>query len=221
MASSDYWTRRMGRHAALAAVTALLLGIVYAGVPTDFILRRWNLATAYVGLGLLALSLLIGPWNLWRAKPNPVSQDLRRDVGIWGALVSVAHTIIGLQIHMQGQWWLYFIWPAKETHRLPLRTDAFGFANYTGLASTLILLLLLALSNDLSLRRLGTRRWKALQQWNYAGFALMAVHGAVFQIMEKRVLPVVVVFAGAVLVVTATQLLGRRRAVSPGEGAWR
>ena len=221
MASSDYWTRRMGRHAALAAVTALLLGIVYAGVPTDFILRRWNLATAYVGLGLLALSLLIGPWNLWRAKPNPVSQDLRRDVGIWGALVSVAHTIIGLQIHMQGQWWLYFIWPAKETHRLPLRTDAFGFANYTGLASTLILLLLLALSNDLSLRRLGTRRWKALQQWNYAGFALMAVHGAVFQIMEKRVLPVVVVFAGAVLVVTATQLLGRRRAVSAGEGAWR
>lgn len=217
MRSQTYWSRRLLRHSALAAITVVLLGGVYAGVPTDFILRRWNLATAYVGLGLMALSLLIGPWNLLRGRANPVSQDVRRDVGIWAALLGVAHTLIGLQIHMIGQSRLvYFFFPAGEAHRLPIRSDGFGFANYTGLGSTLILLLLLALSNDVALRRLGTGRWKSLQRWNYAGFALMTLHAIAYQVMEKRVVPVIVVFAGVIVVVLATQLAGRARHAAPG-----
>ena len=217
MRSQTYWSRRLLRHTALATITVALLGVVYAGVPTDFILRRWNLATAYVGLGLMALSLLIGPWNLLRGRANPVSQDVRRDVGIWAALLGVAHTLIGLQIHMIGQSRLvYFFFPAGEAHRLPIRSDGFGFANYTGLGSTLILLLLLALSNDVALRRLGTGRWKSLQRWNYAGFALMTLHAIAYQVMEKRVVPVIVVFAGVIVVVLATQLAGRARHAAPG-----
>ena len=217
MRSQTYWSRRLLRHTALATITVVLLGGVYAGVPTDFILRRWNLATAYVGLGLMALSLLIGPWNLLRGRANPVSQDVRRDVGIWAALLGVAHTLIGLQIHMIGQSRLvYFFFPAGEAHRLPIRSDGFGFANYTGLGSTLILLLLLALSNDVALRRLGTGRWKSLQRWNYAGFALMTLHAIAYQVMEKRVVPVIVVFAGVIVVVLATQLAGRARHAAPG-----
>ena len=217
MRSQTYWSRRLLRHTALATITVVLLGVVYAGVPTDFILRRWNLATAYVGLGLMALSLLIGPWNLLRGRANPVSQDVRRDVGIWAALLGVAHTLIGLQIHMIGQSRLvYFFFPAGEAHRLPIRSDGFGFANYTGLGSTLILLLLLALSNDVALRRLGTGRWKSLQRWNYAGFALMTLHAIAYQVMEKRVVPVIVVFAGVIVVVLATQLAGRARHAAPG-----
>ena len=217
MRSHTYWSRRLLRHSALAAITVVLLGVVYAGVPTDFILRRWNLATAYVGLGLMALSLLIGPWNLLRGRANPVSQDVRRDVGIWAALLGVAHTLIGLQIHMIGQSRLvYFFFPAGEAHRLPIRSDGFGFANYTGLGSTLILLLLLALSNDVALRRLGTGRWKSLQRWNYTGFALMTLHAIAYQVMEKRVVPVIVVFAGVIVVVLATQLAGRARHAAPG-----
>ena len=217
MRSQTYWSRRLLRHTALATITVVLLGVVYAGVPTDFILRRWNLATAYVGLGLMALSLLIGPWNLLRGRANPVSQDVRRDVGIWAALLGVAHTLIGLQIHMIGQSRLvYFFFPAGEAHRLPIRSDGFGFANYTGLGSTLILLLLLALSNDVALRRLGTGRWKSLQRWNYAGFALMTLHAIAYQVMGKRVVPVIVVFAGVIVVVLATQLAGRARHAAPG-----
>ena len=217
MRSQTYWSRRLLRHSALAAITVVLLGGVYAGVPTDFILRRWNLATAYVGLGLMALSLLIGPWNLLRGRANPVSQDVRRDVGIWAALLGVAHTLIGLQIHMIGQSRLvYFFFPAGEAHRLPIRSDGFGFANYTGLGSTLILLLLLALSNDVALRRLGTGRWKSLQRWNYAGFALMTLHAIAYQVIGKRVVPVIVVFAGVIVVVLATQLAGRARHAAPG-----
>jgi sulfoxide reductase heme-binding subunit YedZ len=46
--------------------------------------------------------------------------------------------------------------------------------------------LLLALSNDLSLRRLGTRKWKSLQRWTYAAVALTIAHGVAYQQIEKR-----------------------------------
>lgn len=208
---TGYWQRRLARHAALAILSGAVIAAVYAAVPAAFVLRKWNLATAYAGLLLGAATLLVGPWNVLRARPNPVSQDLRRDLGIWAALVGLAHTAVGLQVHMQGRWLQYFLWPPNRPHRLPIRTDAFGVANFTGLGATVVLLLLLALSNDLALRRLGTRRWKALQRGNYAGFVLVAVHAAVYQATQNRVLPAVVVFAAVVIVVGLTQLAGYRR----------
>ena len=193
-----------------------MIGFVYANVPTDFIPRRWNLATAYVALAFMALTLLLGPWNVLRGRPSPVSTDLRRDVGIWAGILGLVHSVIGLRIHEQGKFWRYFVYAANEGHLLPIRSDAFGLANYTGLGSTLILLLLLSLSNDAALRRLGPVRWKSLQRFNYAAFGLMAVHSIVYQLLEKRVVPVVAVFVGVTSVVVVTQLTGyrRRRAAS-------
>lgn len=198
----------------LGASSVAMILFVYANVPTDFILRRWNLATAYVSLAFLALSLLIGPWNVLRARANPVSIDLRRDVGIWGGLLAIVHSAMGLFIHKQGGPARYFLYGPDEPHRVPWRTDTFGLANFTGLGSTLLLLMLLAISNDIALRRLGTPRWKSLQRWNYAAFVLMAVHAVAYQVLSQRVLPVVIVFAGVTLVVVATQFAGfvRRRA---------
>jgi sulfoxide reductase heme-binding subunit YedZ len=57
----------------------------------------------------------------------------------------------------------------------------FGLANYTGLIATLILVLLLATSNDWALRKLGTPQWKQLQRWNYACFGLTAIHTFAYQ----------------------------------------
>lgn len=185
-----------------------MVGVVYPNVPTDFILRRWNLATAYAALALLAGSLMIGPWNLLRGRPNPASQDLRRDIGIWAGIMGLVHSAVGSQIHMSGRFWRYFTYGPDEPHVLPFRVDAFGFANFTGLASTLILLLLLCVSNDAALRRLGTPRWKGLQRWNYWAFTLMALHAVAFLVMEKRVVPVVVVFAGVLLAVVGMQYAG-------------
>ena len=43
--------------------------------------RQLTVASGYVALGLLGLTLLIGPANLLLGKRNPVSSYLRRDVG--------------------------------------------------------------------------------------------------------------------------------------------
>ena len=85
-----------------------------------------SMATAYASLVLLALSLMIGPRNKLRGRPNPVSGYVRRDIGIWAGVLGIAHVVAGLQVHFRGKMWLYFLPPADATYAFPLRIDAFG-----------------------------------------------------------------------------------------------
>lgn len=203
-------SKRAAQQLAIAGVSlALTIGLFFVVQSKDSIFR-WSMASGYTGLALLGTSLVIGPWNVIRGAPNPISTHLRRDIGIWGGVVGLVHTVLGLQVHMRGKFWLYFIFSPEESHRIPLRYDLFGFANYTGLAVAMILLLLLSLSNDSSLIRLGLHRWKALQRWNYAGFLLLVLHGAAYQFIEKRGPGFIVLFAISVLLVCAFQVSGFR-----------
>lgn len=173
---------------------------------------RLSMASAYGSLVLLSATLMIGPWNWLRRRPNPVSSHFRRDIGIWAGVLAVVHMVVGLQVHLEGRFWQYFVWPDGTRHLLPIRLDAFGIANHAGLAAALIALLLLSLSNDASLRALGARRWKSLQRWNYA-FALLAVgHGALYQAIEKRTAAFVASFAALALLTLAVQVAGIRAA---------
>lgn len=200
----------MRQHLVLALVTgALTVGLFYA-LPSRDPTFRLSMASAYAGLALLSASLVVGPWHVLRNRPNPVSTDLRRDIGIWAGLLGLVHMVVGLQVHMQGKFWLYFFYNSDQPHFLPLRHDAFGFANFAGLGSTLVLMVLLGLSNDRSLRALGTRPWKALQRWNYAGFALVVAHSVAYQLIEKRELPFVGLFSAMGLLVMALQFAGFR-----------
>ena len=202
--------RLLGHHLVIAAATGAALLATYVLTTSKNPVFRWSMATGYVGLALLGATLIMGPLNLLRRRPNPVSTDLRRDVGIWAGLVALAHFLIGWQVHMKHRY-LYWLREVPDTGGLALRTDLFGFANYTGLIAVLIALLLLVLSNDYYLRTLGTRRWKALQRWNYWLFALVAAHGVAYQVIEKRIAPFVVAFAALSLVALVAQCLGSRR----------
>jgi sulfoxide reductase heme-binding subunit YedZ len=200
--------RRLRRHhLPLAALVAIGLLLVRAAVPAKDEWFRWSMATAYVGLVLLAASLLLGPLNVVRRRPNPVSTDLRRDLGIWAGLLSLAHFLVGWQVHMQHRY-MYWLKEVKATGALAIRTDVFGWANHLGLLAVLIALGLVSLSNDVSLRALGTPRWKSLQRWNYALFLLVAAHGVAYQAMEKRKLGFMVVGAVICAVTLAFQLAG-------------
>lgn len=140
-----------------------------------------SIATAYPALFLTAAAVLLGPWNVLRGRANPVSFDLRRDIGIWAGIMAVLHTAIGLNVHLRGRPWLYFV----DQHKR-IRHDLFGFGNDTGLIAALLFLLLLAISNDLALRRLGTRKWKSLQRWTYGAVVFTIIHGIAYQHIEKR-----------------------------------
>ncbi len=179
--------RLMKHHLPLGASATLSAIALYVTRPYSDAISRASFATAYPALGLLAATLLLGPWNLLRRRSNPVSSDLRRDVGIWAGIFGVVHAVIGQCVHLRGRPWLYYIYgPTEHRHNFPVRHDLFGMANYTGLVGTLLLIALLATSNDYALRKLGTPQWKQLQRWNYAVFALSAVHAIGYLTIEKQ-----------------------------------
>jgi methionine sulfoxide reductase heme-binding subunit len=200
-----YWAKRIKRHLALAACAAAGTALFYLATAPPDIRHRASMATAYSSLLFLCVTLLLGPWNTLRHRSNPVSFDLRRDVGIWAGLLALVHTGVGLTVHLRGRMWMYFL---KQRHPLKLQTGIFGSANDLGLISALLFLMLLAISNDLSLRSLGVERWKSLQRWTYAAVGLAIAHGILFQMVEKRRLPWVLVFAALSIFIIAVQLAG-------------
>jgi len=214
---SPRWIHRLSlHHLPVGLVSFGLVWGIQSAIDSTHWPYRWSMATAYAGMLLLAATLTTGTINVLGRRPNPVSSDLRRDLGIWCAIVSVAHVLVGLQVHMKSMW-LYFVKAVDGPDAWSPRGDAFGFANYTGLVAALIVLLLLALSNDASMRWLGTGRWKSVQRWNYALLVLVAVHGAVFQMVEKRGGSWRVVFWSLVGLIVLLQIAGIMRRLAPPE----
>src|SRR6266851_4236565 len=126
--------------------------------------QQFTVATGYLGVGFLALTLLLGPANLLLRRRNPVSSYLRRDVGIWTAIFSVVHVISAVLMHVSHgsgvlSSFLHFF---VDQDGSPL-TNSFGLGNWTGMAALVIVLGLLVTSSDFALRRLKARPWKWLQ----------------------------------------------------------
>lgn len=203
--------RRIFRNLILVVVAVAVLIVVYGGLESRNPIFKLSMATAYAALFFLAAALSIGPFNILSGRANPVSTYLRRDVGIIAGILSLIHVVMGLQVHFTGRMWLYFIYPLKEHHWLYLRHDIFGFANHSGLIAALIVVMLLCLSNNKSMRKLGSSRWKRLQRWNYVGVVLIVGHGILFQLIEKRSFPYVVLFTLIAAFMIAAQVSGYLR----------
>jgi sulfoxide reductase heme-binding subunit YedZ len=163
-------------------------------------------ATGYVATGLLALTLLVGPVNLVLRRRTPVSSYFRRDVGMWTAIFSIVHVIFGLQVHSAGALWgmlRYFI----ASDGTPL-VNSFGLGNWTGLAGTVIVVGLLAISSDLALRIFKAGRWKWLQRLNYALFTLVIAHAFFYGALLRTTSPFTFLLVLSVIAVFVGQVAG-------------
>jgi len=171
---------RLLTHYLALTIFTILTTIVFklAGSTTNVIAFITDVS-GYISIFLLVISLLIGPVNLILRKKNPVSIDFRRDVSIYGGALAVLHSVVGLFVHFRGKPWLYFF---QETENaLTIRIDNFGVANHTGLIAVILIILLLAISNDYSLRKLKTAKWKNLQRLSYLMFVFAIVHSIYFR----------------------------------------
>lgn len=207
--------RRLRDHLVIAAVSTITCLGVFMLIDSRDPYFLWSMGSAYTALALLAATLGLGPIRRLRVAPTPVSIDLRRDLGIWAGIWSLLHTVIGLQVHMRGKMSQYFLHAEGASWLDRIRTDLFGFANHTGLLAAVLVALLLATSNDASLRQFGARRWKRIQQSNYLVFALVICHAVAYQLIEKRSPPYAVVLGGmaaaAMTLQAARRLLPARR----------
>jgi sulfoxide reductase heme-binding subunit YedZ len=200
-----YWRRRVARHVAIA-VAGICFGAFAASLTNHrSIAEAVSFATAYAGLGLVVTALVIGPLNLLRRRPNPTSTDLRRDVGIWAGLFGITHTVAGFQVHMHGEVRRYFAVSAGG-----VAARIFVAANFLGLIAAILLLVLVLISNDVALRRFGAARWKALQRVTYIVIVAIVLHGAMYQVIEKRRWPLALIFSLLVVAAAAMQWTGAR-----------
>lgn len=201
------------------AIGGTLAGAAFAALagardPIQF----FSFATAYAALFYLAAALLIGPLRVLRGNRPLVSSRTRRDVGIWSGIFALLHVAFGLNVHFGGDFSAYFFQPPGTPGWSRLRRDPFGITNDLGLAATVAVAVLLALSNDLSLRKLGTKRWKNLQRLAYPLFAAVVIHAAIYQIIEHRItmlMGVLILTAGSVAVLQMRGFAARRRGVGP------
>lgn len=201
-----FQSKRIRQNIVLGLFSVLVILGIYFSMASKDATYRLSMATAYSSLALIGCSLMLGPWNVFRNRSNPINSNFRRDVGIWGGVIGIIHVVIGLQVHMGGKFWLYFL--PKKPQFIPFRYDLFGFANYTGLGSMLILIILLVLSNNRSLRKWGTQKWKSLQRWNYVNFLLIMLHGVAYQLIEKRFAVWVATFLIMIILVVTIQAIG-------------
>jgi sulfoxide reductase heme-binding subunit YedZ len=162
-------------------------------------------STGYVALALLAISLLIGPANLLLRRRNPVSTYFRRDVGTWTAIVSVFHVLVAFQVHGGGgmsSFLDFFLVGGK-----PL-LGSFGLGNWTGLSALVLVVGLLAISTDRSIRELRAKRWKNLQRLNYALFGLVVLHAFFYRAFLGARSPLTLPLFFTVIAVLAGQAVG-------------
>jgi len=201
---------RAKRNLTTGIAVAISGGILYGLAPGSGPLERFSIAAAHLAVLLFAFTLAIGPVRTLRREPSPVSTDRRRDLGIWTAILGLVHTIAGLEVHLGGEFRRYFTIEGLFAGAPQPAKILFVASNYIGAVAAVLLLILLGLSNDLSLAKLGRDRWKRAQRTAYLILPMLIAHGAIYQLLERRAAGLVVIFAAAILSVLGLQLAGAR-----------
>jgi len=190
----------------------LLSGIIFCLIfynlwkPTLPAIPFITYSSGYLSIFLLAFSLLLGPFNLMLKLKNPLSTYIRRDIGIFGGILGVVHSVVGLFMHFTGRPWLYFVKEVGES--FAIRFGNFGLANYTGLFGTLILILLLVISNDYYVGKLKSVKWKNLQRFTYLMFILVIAHSVFYRLNAGNEDLIFYLYLPLFLVVLVFQLVG-------------
>jgi len=198
---------RLITHAVLLILTLVGLYITDQLEPSKNSTQILTDGFGYIALLQMVVTLLVGPLNLRKQRSNPVNIDVRRDTGIWAGITGLLHVFYGLQVHMGGDIVLYFF-KRNRQHDLRLATDAFGISNDLGLIATLVLIILLILSNDISMRKLKGKLWKWLQRLNYLLGILVVLHTFGYQIVISRAPVMTQIVIAVSLLVLVAQCIG-------------
>jgi Predicted membrane protein len=202
------------RIAGIILVATIAAGVV-GRLSSRHGVQAWSIGTAYSAFVLVSWALVLGPINVIRGKPNPAHSALRRDIGISAGIMAVAHTVVGLQVHMGGDLSKYFF---REGAPPVLDGSVFLAANWLGLLSAVIFASVTVISNNPSLRALGLTTWKGAQRCVYPAMTLAVLHGFAYQALEKRSTPAIALVVAVTLLILGLQIAGitatRRKALS-------
>jgi DMSO/TMAO reductase YedYZ heme-binding membrane subunit len=196
---------RKQRHGLLAtACTVLTAGAWWLG-PAAGALDRTSLLTAWLSTALFIAALGIGPLLLHQGRLPPGNILLRRDLGIWTALTGLLHFVLGNMEAMNSSYL------AAVSGDMAWRAQMFNWGAIFGTLLAVIFIVLLTISNNRALSRLGPVRWKRWQRLSYFGFVLTLAHGLLFQLLERRPGALIALMLLAGLSIISLQLISRGR----------
>ena len=198
---------RFLKHYIPLSILTLIIGIAFFFIWTkkDLITLITDV-TGYIAIVLLSVSLIIGTINFIRKGFSPVSTYFRRDISVFGGILAIIHSICGLFVHLRGNMWQYFF--KKPADNYIIRLDDFGIANYTGLLSAIVIVLLLAISNDFSIKRIKAKRWKNIQRFAYLMFLLAIVHILFYRVISENLNIYYYFYLPLILIVLTFQSVG-------------
>lgn len=201
---------RLRTYIFLAAVSlSILLAAAVMGEQAAT-LDRVSLTSAYLFLLLISVVLLLGPLRTLRTGRVIINQTLRRDIAIWCALMGFVHLLAGSVESMTPVYMDVFIKHAVKPPSTSTREVLFLWSAIAGFVIGVLLLVLLALSNNWSLKVIGLRWWKRLHRLSYLAFVLTILHGISFQVLESRFWGGYVLVIALTLFVCIFQVLGIR-----------
>ena len=168
------------RNTGIILVTAALFSSFWFGrMDWEPGMRAWR-AFGDASIVLLFGSLSLGPL----AKLSRQSARLlpwRRELGIWCAVMAVAHTILVLV------WWVKWDFARllgyefiPELGRTARMEPGFGLANLMGLVALIWALVLAVTSSNRAVKLLGSPAWKWLHHGAYVLFYLTVLHTVYF-----------------------------------------
>ena len=205
---NDTITRLKKHYLPLLSLVLIACVIFYIGWTNRDTITFITQATGYISIIILSISLIIGTVNILLKIKNPISTYLRRDISIIGGILAVIHSIAGLFVHLRGNNWQYFM--NKTEYGYSIRTDNFGLANYTGLISALIIVLLLITSNDYLLKKLNSTNWKNIQRLSYLMFILAIIHCFYYRIVKEHLNLIYSFYIPLFIIVLTFQMIGMR-----------
>jgi sulfoxide reductase heme-binding subunit YedZ len=204
-------SRRTKHHLGLAGLNGACLAVAAVSGSAAGLPDRFSIVTAYLCLGLLCTGLAIGPIRaIGNGRPT-VNNYLRRDIGIWAGLTGLAHLVIATALSMSPEYMGAFVTIANTPLSEAVRTALFTWGTIAGLVVGVLLLILLAVSNDKTLQWLGIRWWKRVHRLSYLAFALTAAHGLAFQALESRAGSLIALVVLGTLAIFVLQMTGVRR----------
>jgi methionine sulfoxide reductase heme-binding subunit len=177
-------------------------------------MHRWNRAIGDMSLVLVAMSMAIGPLARLSARFR-TAIPWRRELGIYGVLLAVVHTVIILVGWVEWDLMRLFGYEFHPQARVyVMLRHGFGLANAIGILALVYGIVLALASNDRSQRFLSGPVWKFLQQSAYVLWMLIVIHTAYFLYLHfqdfHRNLPepnwAQIPFAGLVALITLLQL---------------
>jgi len=186
-------------------ISGVSLGVAAVSGPGAGVADRLSIVSAYVCLALLAVALLIGPLNVLRKGRLASNSYVRRDTGIWAALNGLLHFYLANVLSMNYEYLALFVDNAALPPTAAIRNSLYSLGTIFGYIIAVLFIVLLLLSSDWMLRKLGLKWWKRIQRLSYLGFALTALHSFAFQVIETRPL----VWVAVVLVITALICIGQ------------